>query len=151
MNEYDVPFHNGTMHEFVISAEKQKKKNLKALDIAKNLLDYGIHPPTVYFPTNIPESIMIEPTETETKETLDEFAEIMKYINNNIDNKLDYFGKWTSNIMQLKNNFCNAEPFLTSDELLRSTLQKAIEKVVKLNPQNSTSGGTSDARFITKL
>ena len=91
MKEYDVPFHNGTMHEFVISAEKQKKKNLKALDIAKNLLDYGIHPPTVYFPTNIPESIMIEPTETETKETLDEFAEIMKYINNNIDNKLDYF------------------------------------------------------------
>ena len=91
MKEYDVPFHNGTMHEFVISAEKQKKKNLKALDIAKNLLDYGIHPPTVYFPTNIPESIMIEPTETETKETLDEFAEIMKYINNNIDDKLDYF------------------------------------------------------------
>ena len=47
--------------------------------------------------------------------------------------------------------FCNAEPFLTSDELLRSTLQKAVEKVVKLNPQNSTSGGTSDARFITKI
>ena len=47
--------------------------------------------------------------------------------------------------------FCNAEPFLTSDELLKSTLQKAIQEVVKLNPQNSTSGGTSDARFITKI
>ena len=47
--------------------------------------------------------------------------------------------------------FCNAEPFLTSDELLKSTLQKAIQDVVKLNPQNSSSGGTSDARFITKI
>ena len=47
--------------------------------------------------------------------------------------------------------FCNAEPFFTSDELLKSTLQKAIQEVVKLNPQNSTSGGTSDARFITKI
>ena len=47
--------------------------------------------------------------------------------------------------------FCNAEPFLTSDELLKSTLKKAIQEVVKLNPQNSTSGGTSDARFITKI
>jgi len=47
--------------------------------------------------------------------------------------------------------FCNAEPFLTSDELLKSTLQTAIQEVVKLNPKNSTSGGTSDARFITKI
>ena len=91
MKKYDVPFHNGTMHEFVISAEKQKQKSFKALDIAKNLLDYGIHPPTVYFPTNIAEAIMIEPTETETKETLDDFARIMNYLDENIDTKLDYF------------------------------------------------------------
>ena len=91
MKGYDVPFSNGTMHEFVISAEKQKKKGLKALDIAKNLLDYGFHPPTVYFPINIPESMMIEPTETETKETLDEFAETMIFLNDNLENKLDYF------------------------------------------------------------
>ena len=79
------------MHEFVISALDQKKRGLKALDIAKNLLDYGFHPPTVYFPTNVPEAIMIEPTETETKETLDEFAEKMNYLSDNIENKLDYF------------------------------------------------------------
>ena len=91
MKKYDVPFNNGTMHEFVISAEKQKQKSFKALDIAKNLLDYGIHPPTVYFPTNIAEAIMIEPTETETKETLDDFARIMNYLDENIDTKLDYF------------------------------------------------------------
>ena len=91
MKNYDVPFQNGTMHEFVISAEKQKRKELKALDIAKNLLDYGFHAPTVYFPTNIIESIMIEPTETETKETLDDFAKIMNFLNDNIDSQLDYF------------------------------------------------------------
>jgi len=91
MNQYDIPFKDGTMHEFVISAEKQKRRNLKALDIAKNLLDYGFHAPTVYFPTNIVESIMIEPTETETKETLDDFAEIMKFLDDNIDSQLEYF------------------------------------------------------------
>jgi len=91
MKNYNVPYSNGTMHEFVISALDQKKRGLKALDIAKNLLDYGFHPPTVYFPTNVPEAIMIEPTETETKETLDEFAEKMNYLSDNIENKLDYF------------------------------------------------------------
>ena len=91
MNQYDIPFTDGTMHEFVISAEKQKRRNLKALDIAKNLLDYGFHAPTVYFPTNIVESIMIEPTETETKETLDDFAKIMNFLSNNIDSQLEYF------------------------------------------------------------
>ena len=79
------------MHEFVISAENQKNQGFKALDIAKNLLDFGFHAPTVYFPTNIPESIMIEPTETETKETLDSFAEAMKFLDENIDRKLDSF------------------------------------------------------------
>ena len=91
MEFYDVPYSEGTMHEFVISAEKQKKKGMKAFDIAKNLLDFGFHSPTVYFPINIPESIMIEPTETETKETLDLFFEKMKYLNENIDEKLEYF------------------------------------------------------------
>ena len=91
MESYDVPYSEGTMHEFVISAEKQKKKGLKALDIAKNLLDYGFHSPTVYFPINVPESIMIEPTETETKETLDSFSEKMQYMHENIDSKLEYF------------------------------------------------------------
>ena len=91
MKNYNIPHPDGTMHEFVISAEHQKNQGFKALDIAKNLLDFGFHAPTVYFPTNIPESIMIEPTETETKETLDLFAEAMKYLDDNINRKLDYF------------------------------------------------------------
>jgi len=89
--KYDIPFKEGSMHEFVISALKQKKNGMKALDIAKNLLDFGFHSPTVYFPTNVPESIMIEPTETETKETLDDFADKMIYLNDNISRKIDYF------------------------------------------------------------
>ena len=70
---------------------KQKNKGLKALDIAKNLLDFGFHSPTIYFPTNVPESIMIEPTETESKETLDAFSKTMNYLDENIDTKLEYF------------------------------------------------------------
>ena len=61
------------------------------MNIAKNLLDYGFHAPTIYFPTNVPESMMIEPTETETKETLEEFADKMNYINNNIEMKNEEF------------------------------------------------------------
>jgi len=91
MKNYSVPFSEGTMHEFVISALEQKKRGLKALDIAKNLLDFGFHPPTVYFPTNVPEAIMIEPTETEAKDTLDRFAKKMIYLSENIEDKLDYF------------------------------------------------------------
>ena len=69
------------MHEFVISIEKLKdEKNVTALDIAKTILDFGIHPPTMYFPINIPEALMIEPVETESKETLDEGIEIFNEI-----------------------------------------------------------------------
>ena len=89
-NEYDVPFSEGTLHEFVISAVKQKNKGVKALDIAKSLLDYGFHSPTVYFPINIPESIMIEPTETESKETIERFAKAMLEINSKIEKEQEY-------------------------------------------------------------
>ena len=82
---YDIPFSDGTLHEFVISALKQKNKGAKALDIAKALLDYGFYAPTIYFPTNIPESIMIEPTESEDKDTLDRFISAMVEIDKNID------------------------------------------------------------------
>ena len=73
------------MHEFVISGVKQKKRGVKVLDIAKILLDYGYHAPTIYFPMNVPESMMIEPTESETKETLDEFADTLIEIDSLID------------------------------------------------------------------
>ena len=83
--KYDIPFSDGTLHEFVISAIKQKDRGAKALDIAKSLLDYGFYAPTIYFPTNIPESIMIEPTESEDKETLDRFISAMLEIDKMID------------------------------------------------------------------
>ncbi len=66
------------MHECVLSAAPQAKQGARALDIAKYLIDAGIHPPTVYFPLIVPEALMIEPTETESKETLDRFIGLMK-------------------------------------------------------------------------
>ena len=74
---YHLPFDKPCMHECVFSADKQKKKGVSALNIAKCLIDKGIHPPTIYFPLIVKESFMIEPTETESKDTLDEFIEIM--------------------------------------------------------------------------
>ncbi|MAT68467.1 MAG: glycine dehydrogenase (aminomethyl-transferring) [Planctomycetaceae bacterium] len=73
-----VPQGDRCMHEFVASGSKLKKdKGVAAMDIAKRLLDYGYHAPTVYFPLTVPEAIMVEPTETESKETLDAFAEAL--------------------------------------------------------------------------
>ncbi len=67
------------MHEFVASGARRsrRKKAIRAMDIAKRLLDYGFHAPTVYFPLVVPEALMMEPTETESKETLDAFAEAL--------------------------------------------------------------------------
>src|SRR5216117_2501553 len=75
---YDLPFDRLCMHEFVLSARSLKKEHgVTALDVAKRLMDYGFHPPTIYFPLIVPEALMIEPTETEAKETLDAFCEAM--------------------------------------------------------------------------
>ena len=75
---YHLYYDNVCMHEFVLSAKKMKEEfGVSALDIAKGLLDYGVHPPTIYFPLIVPEAIMIEPTETESKETLDNFVDAM--------------------------------------------------------------------------
>ena len=74
---YDLPFDRHCKHEFVLSGKRQKKLGVRTLDIAKRLLDFGYHPPTIYFPLNVEECIMIEPTETESKETLDEFIDAM--------------------------------------------------------------------------
>jgi glycine dehydrogenase subunit 2 len=69
------------MHEFVLSARTLKREHgISATDVAKRLMDYGFHPPTIYFPLVVPEALMIEPTETEAKETLDAFAEAMRAI-----------------------------------------------------------------------
>ena len=75
---YDLPYDEPCMHEFVITGEKQKHENgVSTLNIAKALMDGNTHPPTVYFPLIVHEAIMIEPTESETKEKLDEFVETM--------------------------------------------------------------------------
>jgi len=78
--DYELPYDSHCMHEFVISGSRQKKLGVKTLDISKRLLDFGVHPPTYYFPLIVPEAMMIEPTETESKETLDYFASVMKQI-----------------------------------------------------------------------
>ena len=74
---YRLPYDEICQHEFVLSGVKQREKGVKTLDIAKRLLDFGLHAPTVYFPLIVQEALMIEPTETESKESLDEFKEAM--------------------------------------------------------------------------
>lgn len=74
---FEAPYSQVCKHEFVLSGSKQKKLGVRTLDMAKRLLDFGYHPPTIYFPLNVEECLMIEPTETESKETLDTFAEVM--------------------------------------------------------------------------
>ena len=74
---YDIPYYQRCMHEFVLSADRQKKLGASAMDIAKKLLNDGYHAPTVYFPLIVHEAMMIEPTETESLETLDAFCDSM--------------------------------------------------------------------------
>jgi glycine dehydrogenase subunit 2 len=80
MDTYKVPYPRYCGHEFVIEGRFEGIDDIHALDISKRLIDYGIHPPTNYFPLIVPEALLIEPTETETKETLDEFIEAMKQV-----------------------------------------------------------------------
>ena len=87
---YDLPYDRSCMHEVVLSASNLKREfGVTALDVSKRLIDYGIHPPTMYFPLIVDEALMIEPTETESKETLDQFIEIMKRIADEARNSPD--------------------------------------------------------------
>ena len=80
-DDYELPYARLCMHELVLSARHLKReRGVGALDVAKRLMDYGFHPPTIYFPLVVPEALMIEPTETETKETLDAFVAAMRAI-----------------------------------------------------------------------
>ena len=80
-DDYDLPYDRTCMHEVVFSARNLKRAHgVSALDVAKRLIDHGIHPPTMYFPLIVEEALMVEPTETETKETLDYFISVMKSI-----------------------------------------------------------------------
>jgi glycine dehydrogenase subunit 2 len=73
-------FPGATLHEFVLTARSLKSRGVRALDIAKRLIDLGIHPPTIYFPLIVPEALMIEPTETESKASLDGFVAAVEQI-----------------------------------------------------------------------
>src|SRR5699024_2089729 len=86
---YELPFTQHCKHEFVISCRKQKKKGVRTIEIAKTLMDMNIHPPTVYFPLIVEEALMIEPTETESKETLDQFIAAMLQISEETDENPD--------------------------------------------------------------
>jgi glycine dehydrogenase subunit 2 len=77
---YDLKYPGPCMHEFVLSARNLKKFGIRATDVVKRLLDYGLHAPTVYFPLIVEEALMIEPVETESRETLDHFADAMEKI-----------------------------------------------------------------------
>jgi glycine dehydrogenase subunit 2 len=78
---YELAYDRTCMHEFVLSGRRQKQAHgVRTLDIAKRLIDFSIHPPTIYFPLIVDEAIMIEPTETESKTTLDEFTAVMRQI-----------------------------------------------------------------------
>jgi glycine dehydrogenase subunit 2 len=79
-NCYPSPYKGACMHECVLSGQSKKSKGIRTLDIAKRLLDFGIHPPTIYFPLIVEEALMIEPTETESKETLDAFINALLQI-----------------------------------------------------------------------
>ena len=74
---YDLPYDRPCMHEFVLSGRNLRKHGVRTTDVAKRLLDFGVHAPTVYFPLIVEEAIMVEPTETETLRTLDLFADVM--------------------------------------------------------------------------
>ncbi len=77
---FHLPYDRPCMHECVFSDKKQRGDKISTLDLAKRLIDYGFHPPTIYFPLVVSNAIMIEPTETESKETLDEFIKACKAI-----------------------------------------------------------------------
>ena len=86
---YHLPYDRTCMHEAVFSADWQKARGAGGLEIAKRLLDYGFHAPTMYFPLIVPECLMIEPTESETQETIDDFVAALKQINAEIDDDPD--------------------------------------------------------------
>lgn len=111
---FDVPFERACKHEFVLSGKRQKKLGVRTLDIAKRLLDFGYHPPTIYFPLNVEECIMIEPTETESKQTLDEFIEAMIRIAKEVEENPDLVknAPYTTVVKRLDETLAARKPVL---------------------------------------
>ncbi|HRU24043.1 MAG TPA: aminomethyl-transferring glycine dehydrogenase subunit GcvPB [Candidatus Latescibacteria bacterium] len=82
---FDTPYQGPYMHEFVVSGDRQKARGARTLDIAKRLLDFGVYAPTVYFPLIVSEAMMIEPTETESKQAIEEYAALLRQIAREVD------------------------------------------------------------------
>jgi len=114
MERYFIdPFNqNFCAHEFVVSASNYKSKNVRAMDIAKRMLDYNVHPPTVYFPLIVEESLMIEPTETESIETLDNFVKVVDNIVKEIneDPELVKSSPYTTFVKRINEALASREP-----------------------------------------
>jgi glycine dehydrogenase subunit 2 len=85
-DRFDLQYERTCMHEFVLNGTRQKKQGVRTVDMAKRMLDFGVHPPTTYFPLIVPEALMIEPTETESKESIDYFADVMLQIADEAEN-----------------------------------------------------------------
>ncbi len=106
------------MHEFVITGAPQKEKGASTLDMAKRMIDFGIHPPTIYFPLIVKEAMMFEPTESESKETLDAFSEIMKQIVTEAEEKPDFVknAPYTTSVGRLDDTKAARKPVLVYKE-----------------------------------
>ena len=123
-DRYEIPYEQYCKHEFVLSGSKQKEYGVRTLDMAKRLLDFGVHPPTIYFPLNVEEGMMIEPTETESKETLDYFIDAMLQIadevESNPDNVLE--APHTTIIDRLDETTAARKPILKFEDLQQEKL-----------------------------
>ena len=140
-DDYELPYSRRCTHEFVLSSRKFGEKS--ALNIAKRLLDYGFHPPTIYFPLIVREALMIEPTETESKETLDRFAAALKNIVNEIKENPDFIkgAPYTKLVGRLDEVAAARKPNLRWTSLSQSDGKENSEKklYVEKSVRNSSS------------
>lgn len=123
----ELPYKNNCLHEFVLSGKKLQEYGLHTIDLAKRLIDYGYHPPTIYFPLIVEEAIMIEPTETESKETLDRFASDFARIIEEAKQEPEKLKKapWKASIRRLDEVTAARQPIVTYDEYKRVKSQES--------------------------
>lgn len=123
---FPVAVNEPCMHEFVLSAQFAESKGIHAIDIGKRLLDYGFHAPTVHFPLVVPDALMIEPTETESRETLDRFIEAMTQIRNEVDKNPEVIKKAPHSlpIRRPDEVIAARNPILTYQDWLRESKQE---------------------------
>jgi glycine dehydrogenase subunit 2 len=148
-DDYELPYNRRCAHEFVLSSKKFGEKS--ALNIAKRLLDYGFHPPTIYFPLIVREALMIEPTETESKETLDRFASALRSIAKEIKENPDIVkgSPYTKSVGRLDEVAAARKPNLrwrtTTTPSLQSDEKKDIEEEdlsIKRSVSNNSSSNS---------